>query len=237
MDPLIHLQNVSKAYDGQLVFKDLNFDIFSEEVLVILGYSGVGKTSLLRIISQLDEDYSGEIIYSEEVFKDKNIPLPVIFQDFNQLLPWYNVKKNILLPYEQKKIDQRLFKRVIEALALTEALAKYPAQLSGGMKQRVAIARALLSDSTMLLMDEPFGSLDVVMRRNLQDLILQIKNKFNRSIFFITHDIEEALLIADRILIMKDHETLVTLDYSNVTLQRYTKAFDVAVQKIVKILQ
>ncbi len=204
-DNIIELRRLIKEFDGQVIFKDLNFDVKKSEIFVILGRSGAGKSTLLNILSKLDKDYGGDIIYSEDLYINKKIPFPVVFQEFDQLLPWYTVKKNIILPLKIKTADEKVME-IIDFVGLSNDLNKYPSALSGGMKQRAAIARALITDGDIIFMDEPFGSLDFAMRKNLQNLIIEIKRRFKKSIFFITHDIEEAVYIADRIMLYKDRD-------------------------------
>lgn len=215
---IIKVDKLKKTYDNRDVLCDLNFYVKSSEIFVILGKSGVGKSTLLNIIAKLDEEYSGNIIYSESLYKDKNVPYPVVFQEFDQLLPWYNVKKNILLPLKSKKMDNSI-EGIVKFLALSNHLDKLPSELSGGMKQRAAIARALICDGDIIFMDEPFGSLDFSMRKNLQLLIKEIKIKYSKTILFITHDIEEAIFIADRILILKDNHRCEILDISKSNIE------------------
>lgn len=198
MKSLISLNNVSKQFDKQTIFDKFSLDIYESEILVILGSSGIGKSTLLNMLSKVDEDYSGEISYEESV----SLPLPVVFQEFDQLFPWFTVKKNILLPYKNKESE---LENIVEATGLSDSLNKYPVQLSGGMKQRTAIARALISDSKIIFMDEPFGSLDSTMRRNLQILIKKINKEFDKTIVFITHDLEEARFIGHRILTLSEN--------------------------------
>lgn len=209
MKPIIRINNLSKSYDGQMIFDQLNFDIFEGEILVVLGPSGVGKSTLLNILSRQDLEYEGSIDYDACVFDNIDIPLPIVFQDFQQLLPWYSVKKNILLPYERKDFTPEDDK-LIAFVALEKHLDKRPSQLSGGMKQRVAIARALLSDSKIIFMDEPFGSLDTERRHQLQGLIAKLNKNYQKTVVFITHDEEEAKRIATRIArFTKDGKLLV----------------------------
>ena len=190
---LIKINNLYKSYEN-IILEDISLDIFENELVVILGKSGVGKSTLLKIIAGLETFDKGSI-------KPLN-HRPVIFQSFDQLFPWFKVKKNILVPY--KNYDKDLYEEIINILSLKKHIHKYPYQLSGGMKQRVAIARAFLNKSKVILMDEPFSALDFKMRRDLQKLSLSLIKRFNKTIVFITHDIQEALFLADRIVVLKD---------------------------------
>lgn len=222
MNELIQLNQLNKQFDDQLIFTNLSLGIVESEILVILGGSGVGKSTLLNMLCKLDNDYQGKITYRDDVFDDTSTQLPVVFQEFDQLFPWYTVKKNILIPIKFRKLDKTKkevtkmkFKKVVESVGLENSLQKYPSQLSGGMKQRTAIARALMCDSKILLMDEPFGSLDFIMRRHLQKLMKVINKEYHKTIVFITHDIDEAVFLGDRILVLNEEQSLVDVSEIN----------------------
>ena len=209
MTDLIELININKKFDKQIIFKDLSLKIYENEILVILGSSGIGKSTLLNILTKVDNTYGGSVIYNKSMYDNIKIPLPIVFQEFDQLFPWFTVKKNIMLPMNNfkeldKKILNKRFESIVDSLELKDSLNKYPVQLSGGMKQRTAIGRALMCDSKILFMDEPFGSLDIKLRRNLQNIIKNVNKKYNKTIVFITHDIEEAAYIGNRILVLKN---------------------------------
>lgn len=207
MQSIISLKNLSKYYDKECILKGLSFEIIQGEILVILGASGAGKSTLLNILSRQDRDYEGKVAYSSFIFEGIDVPLPVVFQDFEQLLPWYSVKRNILLPYERNEFTEEDLE-ILSFIGLESHLHKRPSQLSGGMKQRVAIARALLSDSKIIFMDEPFGSLDEARRENLQRLIIEINKRYKKTIVFITHDKDEARKVATRIALLNDEGQL-----------------------------
>ena len=236
MKKIIEIVSLYKSFKNENVIEDLNYSFFSNEIVVLLGYSGVGKSTLLRIISGLDHEYQGKIGYASDINISKSI-IPIVFQSFDQLLPWYTVKKNILLPYKKENNKLKLLNEIIDILDLKEALNKYPKELSGGMKQRTAIARALLAESSVILFDEPFNSLDISMRQSLQNLILKIQKKYHQTIIFVTHDIEEAVFLGDRLLIMKDSKNRhqITLDLE--IKERYTAPFDQQVRNIIKIIE
>ena len=236
MEKMIELKKISKSFNEEVVIENLDYTFYSNEIVVILGYSGVGKSTLIRLISRLDTDYKGEIEYASEIDFEEKI-IPVVFQDFNQLLPWYSVKKNILLPYKINNSKLEVFNQIIKILELEDALDKFPKELSGGMKQRVAIARALLAESKVILFDEPFGSLDITMRQNLQTLILEIQRAYQQIIIFVTHDIDEAVFLADRLLIMENSSKRQELTLSMKNKERYTPSFDQQVRDIIKIME
>lgn len=205
---LIKLIGLNKSFEKE-IFSNISFDILENEILVVLGKSGVGKTTLLNILSQVDRTYTGCVTYHDDLFKDTTTPLPVVFQEFDQLLPWYTVEKNIKISVGNFTSDDALnFLNIVKAVGLSESLRKYPYQLSGGMKQRTAIARALMCNSKILFMDEPFGSIDITLRHKLQDLIKTISKDFEKTIVFITHDIDEAIYIGHRIAIIDSTITL-----------------------------
>ena len=222
---MININKMTKTFSKQVIFKEFSLEVKKEEILVILGSSGVGKTTLLNILSKVDMDFDGEIIYNKEVFENVEIALPVVFQEFDQLFPWFDVKKNIILPIKKNKENNEKFKQIVKSLGLNDSINKYPIQLSGGMKQRASIARALMCDSKVLLMDEPFGSLDFKMRKNLQNLIIKIKEDYKKTIVFITHDVEEAILIGDRIIVLKNnlkkYDTFITSSIRNIESEEF----------------
>lgn len=198
MKPLIEIVKLGKKYGSVNVFKALTFNIYENELLVIMGASGAGKSTLLNIIGGLDTDFEGEVIYSDDVFSEIEIPLPFVFQEFESLLPWKTVEENIRLV--KRNISEEEIENVLREVELIDHRDKYPDALSGGMKQRVGIARALICHSKVLFMDEPFGSLDSTLRRKLQDLILRIKAEREMTILFVTHDLDEGERLGDRII-------------------------------------
>lgn len=198
METLMEIKGLTKSYGSEVVLSNIEFCINKAEILVILGSSGAGKTTLLKILSRLETCDAGTVNYAEDMFKNIEVPLPVVFQDFEQLLPWYTVEQNMMLPYDRKALTKE-DREMVAFLGLKSHLSKYPHELSGGMIQRAAIARSLLSDGKIIFMDEPFGSLDLQRRIQLQHLIVDINQKFNKTIFFITHDIEEAKFLAHRV--------------------------------------
>jgi len=201
MTPIISVKKLTKKYNEEVVLRDVNFEVMKGEILVVLGDSGAGKTTLMSILAGLDKAFEGVVSYSDDLFENSKVPLPIVFQDFDQLLPWYSVEKNILLPYDRKEFTDR-DREILSFVGLDTHLHKQPHELSGGMKQRTAIARSLLSDGKVIFMDEPFGSLDTARRQQLQQLIIEINKKYVKTIVFITHDLEEAQLLAHRTLVV-----------------------------------
>ncbi len=198
MKTIISAHNLCKSFGKQLVFKDLNFEIMAGDTVAIVGPSGIGKSTLLNIIGQLEVPSSGHIHYEPSLFEGIHIPFPFVFQEHESLLPWLTVAENLRLI--QKDVSMDALIDVLEAVELTAHQNKYPSALSGGMKQRVGIARALLCHSKCLLMDEPFGSLDEALKIKLQQLILSIKEEKHLTVIMVTHDQSDIERMANRII-------------------------------------
>ncbi|QGU96132.1 ATP-binding cassette domain-containing protein [Clostridium bovifaecis] len=206
----IKVNNVSKVYKNNknIEFKSLdnvNLTIEKGEFICLLGPSGCGKSTLLNLIAGFDKPSTGEIFIDDKQVNEPSPNYVTIFQNYG-LLPWRNVKKNVELGLEAKKISKeersKIADEYIELVGLSKFSKHHPSQLSGGMQQRVAIARALAVDPEIIFMDEPFGALDAMTRMNMQDEISNIWDKKKKTIIFVTHDIEEAVFLADRIIIM-----------------------------------
>jgi len=210
MNKILEINNLTMIYadntQKEAVINNLNLSVDRNEFLCILGSSGCGKTTLLRCIAGF-EKYSGEIIVNGTKKASPGTDRIMVFQDFNQLFPWKTVEKNIQYPLKKQGIrDKAELKRLSD-----EALAKvklsgygdyYPHQLSGGMKQRVAIAKALALKPQIILMDEPFAALDAMTRNKLQSELLNISMEENCTIIFITHNIQEAIVLGTRIMVL-----------------------------------
>jgi NitT/TauT family transport system ATP-binding protein len=202
----IKIRNLSKTYDTSppvTALESIDLDVYENEFLCIVGPSGCGKTTLLRIIAGF-EPYRGEVLVDENPVKTPNPDRFVVFQEFDQLLPWKSVFKNIEFGLDLKGVEEKkeTVMKMISLVGLTGFENSYPHQLSGGMKQRVAIARALAMNPSVLLMDEPFGSLDAQMRRGLRSELSQIWQKIRKTIVFITHNIRESMMLADRVAVL-----------------------------------
>ena len=183
----------------------VNLDIEKGEFICLLGPSGCGKSTLLNLIAGFDKPTSGSVKINGEAVTKPSENRITIFQNYG-LLPWRNVLRNVELGLEAKNIPKKkrrvIAEEYIELVGLSPYKNHYPAQLSGGMQQRVALARALAVDPEILLMDEPFGALDAMTRMNMQDEIGRLWLEKKKTIIFVTHDIEEAVFLADRIVIM-----------------------------------
>ncbi len=207
---MLSLKNITKVYPaaGEDVhaLRGLSLDFRKSEFVSILGPSGCGKTTLLRCIAGFEE-YSGKILVDGEERRTPGTDRIMVFQDFNQLFPWKTVEKNIQYPFVIKGIRNKAELHEISSEALKkvklEKYAKYyPFQLSGGMKQRVAIAKALALKPKIILMDEPFAALDAMTRRDLQNELLKIADEESSTFIFITHNIQEAIILGKRIIVL-----------------------------------
>ena len=209
--PMVSVEGLAKSFPqagGALaVFKDLWFTVGQGEFVCLIGHSGCGKTTVLNILAGLDAPTDGGIIVEgHEVFAPA-LDRAVIFQG-HALMPWLSVMGNIAFAVRSRwpKLDRARIearcKKFIDLVGLTGSERKRPAQLSGGMKQRVGIARALAIEPKMLLMDEPFSALDALTRGVLQDEVVRLRAETRQTVFMITHDIDEAILLADRIVLM-----------------------------------
>jgi NitT/TauT family transport system ATP-binding protein len=193
--------------DGtQLVVLDqLSFDVQDKEFVCILGSSGCGKTTLLRLIAGLDDAREGSIVLDGEKMTGPSPKVGFVFQEYS-LFPWRNVIDNIAFGLEMKGIPKddryRIAEQYLDLVNLSQFKTSYPSELSGGMRQRIAVARALALEPVLLLMDEPFGALDAQTRNMLQKELLDIWDKTKKTIIFITHSVDEAVFLADRIIVL-----------------------------------
>ncbi len=198
----IQLQHVVKAYGDNVVLKDINFEIQAGEFISFVGQSGGGKTTLLRLIAGLEATNSGDIIIAGQQLQGQNQGARVMFQDA-RLLPWMTVVDNLTFGSKDAQEKQRAL-ALLERVELGEKADAYPSSLSGGQQQRVALARALMSDPEILLLDEPLGALDALTRLKMQQLVADIVAESNLTTILITHDVREGVLLADRVVAVKD---------------------------------
>lgn len=192
---VLTLKGLSKRFGTQPVLEGVNLDVHRGEIVSLLGPSGCGKSTLLRIVAGLDHDYEGEVRIAQA---DTGRSVGVVFQE-PRLFPWLTVRQNML--FGNKGQRQRV-EVIAEAVGLSRCLDAYPKQLSGGMAQRCAIARALLDLPQLLLCDEPFSALDAFTRRQLHDLLLNLRDRYGTTMLVVTHDIREALYLSDRIVVL-----------------------------------
>ncbi|MED4956394.1 ABC transporter ATP-binding protein [Paenibacillus macerans] len=203
------VQNVEKGYNGKKVLHNVSFTVRPHEFICILGHSGCGKSTLLHLVAGFLQPDRGSISVDGQPITGPSKSRCVVFQD-HALFPWYKVIDNVAFgPSVQGKSKaeaREIAAKYLRMVGLQDYADSLPDQLSGGMKQRVGIARALASDPDFLLMDEPFGALDVLTREMMQRELLRIWLELKPSVLFITHSISEAVHLADRILVMKNGE-------------------------------
>ena len=211
--PRLDVAGLGKSYGSgpgaREIIGDLTFSVAAGEVVCIVGPSGIGKTTLLKCLAGLHSATRGEMRLDGRVISGPPPEMALVFQDYSRsLMPWLTVRKNIVLPLRHLRLPQAEVRaRCDEALAavgLAHAADQYPWQLSGGMQQRVAIARALAYRPEILIMDEPFASVDAQTRFELEDLCLRIRDDFGMTILVVTHDIDEAVYLADRVVVLGD---------------------------------
>jgi NitT/TauT family transport system ATP-binding protein len=212
----LKVEQLSKTYGAgaQAVpaIAELTFDVRPGEFVCIVGPSGCGKTTLLKCLSGLLRPTSGAAYLEGERIDGPSSGLALVFQEYSRsLLPWMTVRGNVVLPLRaqrrRKAERERLAAEALAAVGLAEFADRHPWQLSGGMQQRVAIARALAYQPRLLLMDEPFASVDAQTRADLEDLVLQVHAQFGITVVFVTHDIDESVYLADRIVVLTDRPT------------------------------
>lgn len=199
MNTMISIKNINKTYKNVTALHDVSLDINQGEFIALVGMSGGGKSTLLRLIAGLEQPTSGSVTIDQAGSKSL---MRVMFQE-DRLLPWMSVLDNLSFGSKDKNTKAHA-QELLELVELGDYANQYPTQLSGGQKQRVALARALMSHPQILLLDEPLGALDALTRRKMQDLILDICQKQNLTTILVTHDVEEAARMADRIIVMKD---------------------------------
>lgn len=203
--PILSLQSVSKSYGAETILNNINLDVEENEFVAIVGFSGSGKTTLISLIAGLIGPDQGQIIFDGETVKGASRDRGVVFQNYS-LMPWLTVAGNIkmavdaVFPDMKEDEKQARISHYIDMVGLSHAVDRKPAELSGGMRQRVNVARALAIQPQLLLLDEPLSALDALTRANLQDEIEQIWASEKKTVILITNDVDEALLLADRII-------------------------------------
>ena len=203
----VKISNLSFSYAGtdRLILKDIDMEVNTGEFVCLLGQSGCGKSTFLRLLAGLEKPTTGEIQISGQKVEKAGLDRGVVFQQY-ALFPWLTVKKNVEFGLRIKKLppeeQEATAMKYIKMVGLEKFVNAYPKELSGGMKQRVAIARAYAAEPEVLLMDEPFGALDAQTRTQLQSELLETWEKDRKTCFFITHDVDEAILLAQRVVIM-----------------------------------
>jgi len=207
----LKIEGLAKTYPGaaEPVFDSVNFGIARGEFVCIIGHSGCGKTTILNVLAGLESASSGHVFMGQREIAGPSLDRGVVFQG-HALMPWLSVRKNIAFAVRSKwpqwsraQVDEHV-EKYVALVGLASAIDKKPSALSGGMKQRVGIARAFAIQPRMLLLDEPFGALDALTRGTIQDELLRICAETHQTVFMITHDVDEAILLADRILLMSN---------------------------------
>ena len=205
----LQIQGLAKRFKDAKVFEGIDFEIERGEFVCIIGHSGCGKTTILNILAGLDSASDGVVLMDSREVAGPSLERGVVFQG-HALMPWLSVLGNIAFavrsrwPHSNRIQVQTHCQKFIDMVGLTGAEHKKPAALSGGMKQRVGIARAFAIQPKMLLLDEPFGALDALTRGTIQDELVRICAATRQTVFMITHDVDEAILLADRILLMSN---------------------------------
>jgi NitT/TauT family transport system ATP-binding protein len=215
--PLIEFRNIDLKFGDNLVLGRLSFDIQQGDIVCVVGPSGCGKTTALRVAAGLIAPTRGEILFDGAPVKGPRRDVAIVFQDYAKaLLPWRTAAGNVALALEAMNFPKAKRAERISGLLLRVGLPrhadKYPSQMSGGMQQRLQIARCLAQDPAALMMDEPFGALDAMTRQGLQDEMLDIARGANATIFFVTHDLEEAIYLGDRVIGLLPHPGRIGID-------------------------
>ncbi len=200
MSALLELHSIRKGFAGVRVLDDVSLKLAPGEIVSLLGPSGCGKSTLLRIAAGLDEDFSGGVAHNPLLGFGKGSGIGVVFQE-PRLLPWLNVAQNIGFA-DERRADAEWVEQLLRDVGLAGQGNKLPKQLSGGMAQRVAIARGLYQRPQVLLLDEPFSAVDAFTRMKLQDLVAGLAQQYGIALLLVTHDLDEAFYLSDRVLIL-----------------------------------
>jgi NitT/TauT family transport system ATP-binding protein len=209
---VLEVTGLTRAYGSHVAIADVSLQVADGELVTIVGPSGCGKSTLLRCLAGLLPPTSGQVVFDGTVVTRVPDRLAVVFQDYSRsLYPWLTVADNVALPLRRTRVSHARHGRparhqsaltALESVGLADFAGRYPWQLSGGMQQRVAIARALACDPALLLMDEPFGSMDAQMREDLEDLVLRVRAERKITILLVTHDIDESVYTGDRVVVL-----------------------------------
>lgn len=242
--PTINIKNLNKTYlnvDGEetKALDNINLRVNDGEFVCIVGPSGCGKSTLLEIVAGLLDHTSGEILLDDIPINGTSRDIGVVFQDAS-LYPWKTIRKNIAFGMDiagipRKEQEERL-KKYIKMVNLTGFENKYPAQLSGGMRQRAGIARALVMHPKVILMDEPFSAVDHLTRCTLQEELIRICQEENETVLFITHDINEAVYLADRVILLSPRPGSIQKEYKIDTPHPRSRSDDYLVQTAARIV-
>lgn len=208
---MLSINILKKEFEKNLVLNDINIEIKDREFISFIGPSGCGKSTLLNILAKLDTRYIGEI-------KNDFENISFVFQD-DRLVPWLNIKDNLLLISKTKDIKQ--IQELLKIVKLEDTIDKFPNQLSGGMRRRIAIIRAFINNPELILLDEPFTSLDYPTAMDLKKEFLNLCKDFNPIVILVTHDISEAILFSHRIFFLSKNPANIILEYKNLNNQEF----------------
>jgi NitT/TauT family transport system ATP-binding protein len=215
---MLEIEALGKTYGtgakATEAIRSISFSVAEREFVCVVGPSGCGKTTLLKCVSGLLEPTRGHALLRGRPVTGPPEEMALVFQEYSRsLMPWASVRNNVLLPLRHRQLAKkqrtRLVEEALESVGLTRFIDHYPWQLSGGMQQRVAIARALAYNPSILLMDEPFASVDAQTRGDLEDLVLQVREEYGITILFVTHDIDESVYLSNRIVVLTHSPTTV----------------------------
>ena len=207
--PIVELSTIQKVFDGKEVLRKIDLQVHQGDFIAVVGKSGCGKSTLLRLIAGLETATTGSITVNKEELKGRNVLAKMMFQD-GRLLPWKRVDENVALGL--KKDEQRAqIPNILEQVGLADRAKTWPAQLSGGQKQRVALARALIHDPELLLLDEPLGALDALTRLEMHELIEKLWRDRQFTAILVTHDVEEAVALANRVILIDEGQIVLDL--------------------------
>jgi NitT/TauT family transport system ATP-binding protein len=212
---MLKVEHLGKTYgEGEQAVEaigDLAFEVHEKEFVCIVGPSGCGKTTLLKCMSGLLEPTRGEVRLHDEPIDGPPERMALVFQEYSRsLFPWMTIRQNVAFPLRRKQVDRdKLVEESIESVGLSGFADRYPWELSGGMQQRVAIARALAYQPEILLMDEPFASVDAQTRADLEDPVLELRRRYGVTVVFVTHDIDESVYLGDRVIVLTPAPTTV----------------------------
>ncbi len=223
MKPVLEVKNLVKSYDDLLVLDHVSFDVHEGEFLAVVGPSGCGKTTLLRIIAGLEDYDEGEVLLKGEPIEGPGPDRAMVFQEY-AVFPWKTVLENVMFAPLMRGLDpeeaERIAKEYLKVVPGLEGFEdEYPKKLSGGMRQRVAIARALAAEPEILLMDEPFAAVDAQTRNKMQEELLKIWKETEKTILLVTHNVEEAVFLADRVMVLSNRPAKV-IDIVDIDLPR-----------------
>ena len=234
--PKLIIENLSKSFDKEVI-KNISLKIFENEIVSIIGPSGCGKSTLFNIISGILMEDQGSIIIDGKEEKNRQGKFGYMFQE-PLLFPWAKIIENIMIGYEVKEIDKKIARaralKLLKEFNLYEYTNSYPNTLSGGMKQKVALLRTVAFNSSVMLLDEPFGSLDAITRSSLHLYLFDIWKKLRLIILFTTHDVREAIFLSDRIYVLSKKPARI-IDCIKVNLLRPRKIKDLTSLKFVKL--